>query len=104
MFAVVVVTFAWRLKRDRRRVCRCDANKRNCGNRERRSRHGEVYIPLLLLCGEQKRRGTLSRATRARGSGKYPQKWRLDVPSYNDPTIFKASISVRRFYFEIPSL
>src|SRR5882724_226914 len=61
MFAVVVVTFARRLKRDWRRCCRCRAGKKtNRSNRERRLRHcdrSHRSVPLiernraLELCG-----------------------------------------------------
>ncbi len=57
MFAVVVATFARRLKRDRRLCCRgCTVNERNRDNDECcRPRHCTIYIILSLLCGEQKR-------------------------------------------------
>ena len=57
MFAVVVATFARRLKRDRRLCCRgCTVNERNRDNDECcRPRHCTIYIILSLLRGEQKR-------------------------------------------------
>jgi hypothetical protein len=56
MFAVVVSTFARRLKRDRRSCCRgCTAKERNRGNDECSSpRHCAVHIILSLPCGEEK--------------------------------------------------
>jgi hypothetical protein len=60
MFAVIVTTFTRRFKGDWRRAGRCDAKKRNCGNRERRPCHCDRFIS-LCHCGVESKRGRIRR-------------------------------------------
>jgi len=66
-FAVIVATRARRFKTDGRRGCRCDAKKRNCGNRERFTRHCGPFISFCHCRVERKRgwsKGWISRKRR----------------------------------------
>jgi hypothetical protein len=55
MFAVIVATFARRLKRDRRRrCCFCTAKKRNCGNYDSGPRHCARSYHFVIAVGRAK--------------------------------------------------